>query len=119
MKRLLAAASVLGVGVTLAAATPASAADATIPLRSSTGALIARATWDDSHDNLCVISLVKGRKMTATITLLDQDWGPRSVSDSGLDSTPNCTGNLAIPEDKRAFVIVGDVNRSTDGTFWT
>jgi hypothetical protein len=119
MKRILATASILGIGLTLAAANPASAADATIPLKSSSGALIARATWDDSHDNLCVISLVPGRKMTATITLFDGSWGPRSVSDSGHDSTPNCTGNLAIPEDRLAFVIVGDVNRSTDGTFYS
>ena len=119
MKRTLATASILGIGITLAAANPASAADATITLKSSSGTVIARATWDDSHDNLCVRSLVPGRRMTATLSLLDGSWGPRSVSHSGNSSTPSCTGNLSIPEDRRAFVILGDVNRSTDGTFYT
>lgn len=119
MKRSLAAATALGVGLTLASAAPASAADNTTTLRNSNGVLIARATWDDSHDTLCVRSFVKGRKMTATLTLLDGSWGPVDVSHSGHTSTFNCTGNLSIPEDKRAFLILGDENRSTDDTFYT
>ncbi len=119
MKRSLAAVTVLGVGLTVAGAAPASANDASVPLRNGNGVLIGKATWDDSHDNLCVRSFVKGRKVTATLSLLDGSWGPVSVSDSGHDSTPNCTGNLSIPEDKRAFLILGDANRSVDATFYT
>jgi hypothetical protein len=119
MKRTLATAGVLGIALSAAGAAPASAADASIPLRSSSGVLIGKATWDDSHDNLCVRSFVKGRKITASLSLLDGSWGPTSVSHSGHDTTPNCTGNLSIPEDERAFVFVGDTNRSTDGTFYT
>lgn len=119
MKRILATASLLGVALTAAGAAPAFAADATIPLRSSTGVLIGKATWDDSHDTLCVRSYIKGRKVTATLSLLDGSWGPVNVSDSGYDTTFNCTGNLSIPEDRRAFLIIGDSNRSTDGTFYT
>lgn len=119
MYRSLAATSALGIGLTLAAAAPAQAADNTTLLHSKSGTLIARATWDDSHDTLCVRSLVKGRKMTATLTLLDGSWGPVEVSHSGHSSTPNCTGNLSIPEDQRAYLILGDEQRSIDDTFWT
>lgn len=119
MKRSLAVLSLLGVGLTLASAAPASAADNATQLRNSNGVLIGKATWDDSHDNLCVRSFVKGHKVTATLSLLDGSWGPVHVSDSGHDSKPNCTGNLSIPEDERAFLILGDSNRSVDDTFYT
>lgn len=121
MKRTIATVGALGAGLTLAltSAAPAHAADATITLRNTSGVVIARATWNDAYDRLCVRSFVKGRTMTAHLELLYQDWGPVSISHSGWSTTPNCTGNLSIPEDRKAFVWLGDEQRSTDGTFYT
>ncbi|AKU14878.1 hypothetical protein [Luteipulveratus mongoliensis] len=118
MKRTLAAACVLGAGLTFGAAGSASANNATINLTVG-GKVVAQATWDDLHDNFCVRSLVKGHTYTGTITLLDGSGPVWKVSHSGTTTTPKCTGNLSIPEDKRAFAIVGDGNHSTDGTFFT
>ncbi|MFC7490509.1 MULTISPECIES: hypothetical protein [unclassified Knoellia] len=122
MKRTLSAVGALGAGLALAltSAAPAHAADKTIPLRSASGTLIGQATWDDSHDTLCVRSFVAGRTITVTMELIDVPSYPIvRKSHSGYSSTPACTGNLSIPEDKRAFAIVGDENRSTDGLFYT
>lgn len=119
MKRILATAGVLAAGLTVGLAAPASAADNTTKFHSKSGTLLARVTWDDSHDNLCVRSLVAGHKVTATLTLLDGGWGPVRVSDSGLDTKPNCTGNLSIPEDRRTFLIVGDSTHSIDDSFFS
>lgn len=121
MKRILASVSLLSSCVALAftSAGPAHANDKTITLTSSSGVVLARATWNDAYDNLCVRSFVQGRRMTATLTLMDGSWGPKSVSHSGWSTSPQCTGNLSIPEDRLAFVILGDERRSTDGTFYT
>lgn len=119
MKHTIATAGLLAAGLTMAVAAPASAADNTTTLYSAGGTLLARATWDDSHDTLCVRSYVKGRTMTASITLLDQDWTWVSKSDSGHDTAFNCTGNLSIPEDRRVFLLLGDENRSTDDVFYS
>lgn len=122
MKRTLSAIGAAGAGlaVALMSAAPAHAADAKIPLRSASGTLIGQATWDDSLDTLCVRSFVAGRTITVTMELLDVPSYPIvRKSHSGNSSTPACTGNLSIPEDKKAFVIVGDINRSTDGVFFT
>lgn len=122
MKRTLASVGAVGAGIALAltSAAPAHAADKTITLKSASGVLLAKATWDDSHDTLCVRSFVAGRTMTVTMELLDVPSYPVvRKSHAGNTSTPACTGNLSIPEDKQAFAIVGDINRSTDGVFFT
>lgn len=120
MKRTLSAVGAVGAGLALASAAPAHAADTTITLKNTAGTVIAQATWDDSHDNLCVRSFVPGRTMTVTMELIDvPSYLIVRKSHSGNTSTPACTGNLSIPEDKRAFAIVGDQNRSTDGLFYT
>ena len=121
MKRILATAAALAAGLTttVALAAPASAADNTTTLYSAGGTLLAKATWNDAYDTLCVRSFVPGRTMTATIELLDQAWGPVRKSDNGADSAYNCTGNLSIPEDRRVFLILGDQNRSTDDVFYS
>ncbi|WP_018156205.1 hypothetical protein [Demetria terragena] len=122
MKRAIASMGAIAAGLTFALsnAAPAQAADKTITLKNPSGTVIARATWDDSHDTLCVRSFVKGRTATVTMELLDDPKYPVvRKSHAGSSSTAACTGNLSIPEDKRAFAIVGNEDRSTDGVFFT
>jgi hypothetical protein len=103
LRRLaVAAAAVTALGVF---APPASANDTTLNYYKN-GLLVARATWDDLHDTLCVEVL-----SSPFDTLARAGIGP--VSGSGpefrIDAVAgtvrkHCTGNLSIPEDRLYFV---------------
>lgn len=86
-----------------AAAAPASANDATVDVHHN-GVLKARATWDDGTDNLCikVFNSTSGAWGWANMYRIDGGWHPPiRPTDTGGDSTQNCTGNMSIPEDVR------------------
>lgn len=86
-----------------AGASPASANDATVDVYNN-GVLKARATWDDSMDNLCVKVLNSNANAWAVAQMYRIDGGyytPIRPTDTGGDSTWNCTGNMSIPEDVR------------------
>ena len=94
-----AAAALLVVGSSGAA----SANDKTMVLKKADGTVVVKATWDDSHDNLCVKvfggSGAWGQVGIAShYGLSEPDRAIRSASNSG-GAGWYCTGNLSIRED--------------------
>lgn len=120
MKRTIASIGTLAVGLTFAmtSAGPAAAADTALTVKNASGTVIARATWDDSHDNLCVRSRIAGTM--ATVQIGPIDGAPRATArDAGFGKPGHCTGNLSVAEDRRFWMRLEVAGRSTDTTFYT
>lgn len=89
--------------IVVGSAGSASANDKTMVLKRADGTVVVKATWDDSHDNLCVI--VHGSSgawgqvgIASHYGLSEPDRAIRSASNSG-GAGWYCTGNLSIRED--------------------
>lgn len=99
-------------------AAPAHANDLTLRIYNSNGTVVAKAWYDDSTDNLCVRSYVQGEMATVKI-------GPSggstfaTANDAGFGKSTNCTGNMAIAEDRLFWMHLTFRTRSKDGTFYT
>lgn len=97
------AATAATAAVVVGSGSAASAADKTMVLRKADGTVVVKATWDDSHDNLCVVvyggSGAWGQVGIAShYGLSEPDRAIRSASNSG-GAGWYCTGNLSIRED--------------------
>lgn len=96
---LAAGAAVLSTGLLTA---PAHAADATIVVTVG-GTVVARGTWDDSLDTLCVNVLQNSARDFAHLGLqrLDGSAPPRGAWEVTTERRQGrlCTPNLSIPED--------------------
>lgn len=111
-------AALVGLGIAVTTAAPAQANDLTLRIYNSSGTVVAKAWYDDSNDNLCVRSYVRGEMATVRI-------GPSggstfaTANDAGFGKSTNCTGNMSIPEDRLFWMYLTFRTRSKDGTFYT
>ncbi|CAN7240730.1 hypothetical protein [Knoellia sp. LjRoot47] len=109
------AATLVAVGV----AAPAQAADRTISLTGPAGNLHSTLSWDDSVDTLCLTlrSTAAGAYADADMRLTD---GSHAHHLRVTRSNPrDCTGNLAIPEDRAAqMLLTGGANTFHKSTGW-
>lgn len=110
-----AAATLVAVGV----AAPAQAASKTITLQAPSGATHATLAWDDTYDNLCLTlrSTAAGAYADADMRLTD---GSHARHLRVTRSSPRaCTGNLSIPEDRAAqMLLTGGSNTFHSSTGW-
>lgn len=114
----LATTALLGVGLAVSTATPAHANDVTLRIHNASGAVVAKAWYDDLTDNLCVRSYREGVMASVRI-------GPaggstfRTANDAGFGKSTNCTGNMSIPEDRLHWMTLTFQTRSKDTTFYS
>lgn len=111
----LAGAAVLTTGLLAA---PAAAADATIVIKDG-GVVVARGTWDDSLDTLCVTVVRNSARDFAHLGLvrLDGTAPPRGAWEvtTELSQGRRCTPNLSIPEDVQHDMVMQWRDRNASG----
>lgn len=114
----VAASALTALGLAVAIAPPAHANDVTLRIHNSSGAVVAKAWYDDATDNLCVRSYREG--VMATVRIGPSGGGTfDSASDAGFGKSTNCTGNMSIPEDRLYWMHLTFQARSKDTTFYT
>ncbi len=90
----------------------------TLRIYNGSGAVVARAWYDDSTDTLCVRSNREG--VMATVRIGPSGGGTfATASDAGFGKSTNCTGNMSIPEDRLYWMILTFQAKSKDTTFYT
>lgn len=114
----VAASALTALGLAVAIAPPAHANDVTLRIYNAGGAVVAKAWYDDSTDNLCVRSYRQG--VMATVRIGPSGGGTfDSASDAGFGKSTNCTGNMSIPEDRLYWMHLTFQSKSKDTTFYT
>lgn len=118
MKRMIMLTAALTLAA-ISAPTPAQAADKTVRITSSSGAVHSVLSWDDSVDTLCLTlrSTAAGAVSNADMRLA-AGGSERHLSVSRADPR-DCTGNLSIAEDRLAEMrIFGGTDRWWKSSGW-
>jgi hypothetical protein len=103
MKRTISTIAATGLGAIALVATgtmPAAASDGYAAAWHN-GTRVAVATYDDLTDNLCVRILTDGSRGSASATIYPAGDGRTWTITDRPGGGRSCTGNLAIPEDRR------------------